>query len=436
MKTSFSPRWLALMIAVTTTGAGAADLMDAWRAARDYDSGIASSRARREAGVEARVQGRAPLLPQINGSYSATRNYPKTPNGLPDYTTRVGGIQLTQTVFDWARFAGYSIGEQQALIADDQLKAADQDLIVRVARAYFDVLLAEDTLTYTRGAKDAFAQSLAEAKKRFEVGSATIVDTNEAQANFDNAVAVEIQAVNDLAIKRNAFLLLTNLPGDSLKPLAPKLPLETPSPANVDAWISRVDGGNLDVAVRRKQVLIADKSIDVSRAGHLPTLNLNAGWQKNDSNLSPLFGGNKTEGNSVGLTLTIPLFAGGGVQSQVREKAALRDAAREDLETSRRTAEQQVRTAYLGVTAGASQVVARQNVVKSVETQLASTRLGRDVGVRTSLDVLNAEQSVFQARRDLAQAKYAYLLSRLQLAQSVGQLETQDLAEINRFLAN
>ena len=188
--------------------------------------------------------------------------------------------------------------------------------------------------------------------------------------------------------------------------------------------------------IRQKQLLIAQKSIEVSRSGHLPTVSASAGWQKAFSNQpTSLPGSSDSEGKTAGITINIPLFAGGGVQSQVREKAALRDAARDDLETARRTAEQSVRTAYLGVTAGAAQVQARQNVLASSESQLAATRLGMEVGVRTLLDVLNAEQKVFQARRDLAEAKYTYLLARLQLAQGVGRLTPEELAALNRLLA-
>ncbi len=414
----------------------ATDLMQAWQAARQFDSAISSARAQREAGIEKRTQGRAPLLPQLGASGSYTRSFPDQPAILPDYNTKVMNGQVTQVLFDWAKFAGLAIGDQQALIADDQLTAAEQALILRVAQAYFDVLLAENSVTYAQGAKDAFAQALAQAKKSFEVGTVTIVDTREAQANYDSAVAVEIQALNTLAVKRNAFQLLTGLPATGLQPLMDNLPLTLPEPSDVSAWLAGIEHGNLDVLIRQKQLLIAQKSIEVSRSGHLPTVSASAGWQKAFSNQpTSLPGSSDSEGKTAGITINIPLFAGGGVQSQVREKAALRDAARDDLETARRTAEQSVRTAYLGVTAGAAQVQARQNVLASSESQLAATRLGMEVGVRTLLDVLNAEQKVFQARRDLAEAKYTYLLARLQLAQGVGRLTPEELAALNRLLA-
>ena len=195
---------------------------------------------------------------------------------------------------------------------------------------------------------------------------------------------MEIQALNTLAVKRNAFQLLTGLPATGLQPLMDNLPLTLPEPSDVSAWLAGIEHGNLDVLIRQKQLLIAQKSIEVSRSGHLPTVSASAGWQKAFSNQpTSLPGSSDSEGKTAGITINIPLFAGGGVQSQVREKAALRDAARDDLETARRTAEQSVRTAYLGVTAGAAQVQARQNVLASSESQLAATRLGMEVGVRT-----------------------------------------------------
>ncbi len=417
---------------VLAAPAWSADLMDTWRAARDYDATYAAARAARDAGLEKLPQGRAALLPQINGQASSTRQYLDKPQGVPNYRNTNVQVGLSQTLFDWSKFATYGIGEQLALIAEDQFQAAEQALIVRVAQAYFDVLLAQDTLAYTRSAKEAFAQALAQAKKTFEVGNSTIVDTYEAQANYDAAVAQEIAAQNDLTVKQNALRLLANVDPATLKPLATRLPLTPPQPADLQSWLVRSEAANLDVLVKRKQLEVAKKNIEVSRAGHLPSLDLNAGWARNDTSQ---LGQIDTRGKSIGLTLTVPLFAGGGVQSSVREKAALADQARADLDTARRGAEQNTRSAWLGVTSGAAQVVARENALKSFKGQLDSTRLGREVGVRTSLDVLNAEQQYAQAQKDLASAKYQYLIARLQLAQAANQLTPEKLEEINRLLA-
>lgn len=421
----------------------AVNLVEALAAARAHDATFAAAGFSREAGSEKRWQGLAPLLPQVGASASYTRTDNTLVRRAMGSTSSEGdndrksyGVSVTQTVFDWAKFANLEIGRQRSLIAEDQYRGAEQDLILRVAKAYFDVLLAEDALSFTRAAKEAFARQLAQAKAAFDVGTATIVDTYEAQANFDGAVATEIAAENDLTVKRNAFESLTDRSPEKLDRLKPKLPLSLPQPADVAHWLARAAEANPELLAAHKQWLIAKKDVEVARAGHLPTVQLKANFGRDATNYR--LGGNANdtigESRTIAAEVVIPLFAGGGAQSQLREKAALASQAQENFEATRRRVEQETRAAFLGVTAGASQVKARENALKSSKSQLDATRLGREVGVRTSLDQLNAEQRYQQARRDLAQSRYDYLQARLKLAALTGDLSPAVLADINLLL--
>ena len=427
--------WKHTVLAAALTGlalpAFAVDLLETWQAARAYDSAYAAAFAAAQAGQEKAPQARAPLLPQLALSGDYTRGFPEKPLLQPRFRTGNAGAQLTQTLFDWSKFAVLEKGKQAALIATDQLAAAEQDLILRVAQAYFDVLLAEDSLAFTQAAKQAFAQQLALAKKSFEVGSLTITDTYEAQASNDAAVASELAADSDLVIKRNRLQLLAGVNPTTLATLKAKLPLATPSPAEPESWVSRAEAGSYALAIRQKQLLIAQKEVEVSRSGHLPSVNLVAGY---NDRMTTQMGLNDTRGSSVGVQVTVPIFSGGYTSSRLREAHALVDQARHDLEEARRQLELGTRSAFLGVSSGAAQVTAREQVLQSSQSQLEATRLGREVGVRTSVDLLNAEQKFYESKRNLAQARYQYLQARLQLAAAVGQLTPEVLAEINALL--
>lgn len=427
--------WKQTLLATTLASLSAPllalDLIDVWQAARQHDAAYASARASWEAGQEKAVQGRAPLLPQLNASGDYTRNKAERPAAVGRYRSASAGVQLTQTLFDWGRFAGLEKGRQATLIADDQLKNAEQELILRTAQAYFDVLLAEDTLEFTRAAKDAYAKQLEQAKKSFEVGSATITDTYEAQASYDSAVASELAAINDLEVKRHKLTLQAGVDTSRLDPLKAKVALDLPSPADIPSWVRQSEDGSYPLAIRRKQLIVAQKEVDASLSGHLPSVSLVAGY--NDRTTTQLASVD-TRGGSIGVQITLPIFSGGLTQSKVREAKALEEQARQDLEDTRRQVEQATRTAYLGVTSGAAQVTAREQVLASSKSQLDATRLGREVGVRTSVDLLNAERKVYESRRDLAQARYQYLMARLQLAAAVGQLNQEVLTGVNQLL--
>lgn len=424
--------------ALLSLGLGASahafDLSEAVQAARQYDAGYAGARATLQAGQEKAVQGRAQLLPSVGLSASVTRTDAMKPD-MDAYNTRSVGVQLTQPLFDIASYSAYKKGLIASELSGVQFDAATQQLIASVARAYLDVLLAEDVLNVTQATKKAYDRQLAQAKKSFEVGTATITDTHEAQAGYDAAQAREIAAVSDLEIKRNTLASLTGLPAERINRLRNEKALSDNDIGKLDSWINRGEAGSLALKAAMQQQQLAERSLEDARGKHLPTVNLTAGLNDSYSNSpsSKLSNQQRTRGNSLGLNLSVPLYAGGAISSQVTEAAANLEKAREDVEAARRQVRLDVRRAWLGVSNGAALVKAQEQLLISAKSKLDSTRLGKDVGVRTNLDLLNAERDYQDAVRGLAEARYNYLYARLSLAQAAGELDDKVVADINRF---
>ncbi|WP_174875369.1 TolC family outer membrane protein [Vogesella oryzae] len=413
--------------------AAAFDLAAAVKAARDYDASYAGARQTLLAGQEKAVQGRALLLPTVGLSAGITRTDAMKPDADP-YNTRSVGVQLSQPLFDVASYTGYKQGQISSELAGVQFAASSQQLVADVAKAYFNVLLAEDVLSVTRATKKAYERQLAQAKKAFEVGTATITDTHEAQAGYDAAQASEIAAVSDLEIKRNTLTNLTGLDAEKINHLRGSVELEHDS-GSLPEWLNRAEAGSLSIKSARQQLQLAEESLTAARGKHLPTVALTAGYSNSHTTepTSVASGRGNTAGNTLGLNLSLPLYAGGGINSQVRAAAANLEKARDDVEVARRDTALAVRSAWLGVSNGAAQVKAQEQLLVSAKSKLDATRLGREVGVRTNLDLLNAESSYQDAVRALASARYNLLYARLALALAAGELDDQAVATVNRF---
>jgi outer membrane protein len=417
--------------------ARAADLLQIYQEAKTQDATFASAQATYQANLERLPQGRAGLLPTVSLSGNVSRTYVE-PDGFSrtDYDSSGYTLSLTQPLVRLQNWATYGQAKQQVLQAEAQFSTAQQDLILRVAQAYFDVLLADDNVGVSQSQKTAISEQLAQAKRNFEVGTATITDTNEAQARYDQAIAKEIADQNDLEIKRQALQQLISKIPDQLLPLKDQLALPLPTPNNINEWVTASEKNNQTLTVLRAASEIAKSEVQKQRAGHLPTVDLVASYSNNRNGFAD-FSGDRTDlkSSQVGIQVTVPIYAGGATQSRVREALANKDKSNYDLEANRRTVAQSTRTAFLGVTSGTTQVRALEQALKSSQVSLDSTKLGREVGVRTSLDVLNAEQQVFQARRDLLQARYNVILNQLKLKAAAGQLNESDVAEVNNLLA-
>jgi outer membrane protein len=418
-----------------------ADLIGVYRDALSSDPVYQAARAQYQASIERLPQARAGYLPFITGSAAAYRNYNEVEGAQDlDYSTRGFNVTLSQPVFRMQNWIAISQAEKQVLQAEATLTTASQDLIVRVAQAYFDVLLAQDNVALSDAQKRAISEQLAQAKRNFEVGTATIVDTLEAQARFDQAVAKEVLDANDLEVKKRALQQLIGKFPEALRPLGDKLELQRPKPDSIDEWVKAASESSLAVLVAKASYEIAAKEVDRAYAGHYPTVDLNATYNYNRNPASSLgefaTGASITSKNAqVGVVLSVPIFAGGGTQSRVREALALRDRSQQDLENTQRTVAQSVRQNFLAVTNGIALVRALEQALASTQSQLESSILGRDVGVRTSVDVLNAQQQVFQTRRDLQQARYAFILNSFRLRAAAGTLTEADLELASRALA-
>jgi len=428
-----------LASALFTLDAQAADLIQVYQQALANDATYASARAALAAGQESITQGRSGLLPTIGVTGDVTKNNQTfTPWGAPvsggsNFYTHDVQVTLQQPLFRWDRWETYQQSKLQQAISEAQFAQAQQDLITRVAQAYFDVLAAQDTLESTRAQKVATTEQLASAKRNFEVGTQTITDTHEAQAAFDLVVSQEIAAVNDLENKKTALQAIIGAPPAALATLRTGLSLSAPQPANVDQWVSAAENQNYAVTVAQLQLASAERDISKNRAGHYPTLDLvassahrNTGGQYDSSG--------RATGNAIGVQYSIPIFQGFAVTSRVRQSIALEDKARNDLEANRRNAALNARQSFLGVNSGLAQVKALEAAEVSSNSALESNKLGYQVGVRINIDVLNAQRQLYQTRTDLARARYNTILAGLRLKAAAGSLREEDLQPINALL--
>ena len=419
-----------------------ADLIAVYRDALAYDAQFASARAALEAGREKLPQGRTGLFPTIGLAASTTWNDVDTTrrvSGATETNTQYNNngwtATLTQPLFRWQNWVAYTQSELAVAQAEAQFALARQDLTVRAAQAYFDVLLALDTLAVAQAQKVAIAEQLESAKRNFEVGTATITDTHEAQARYDLTSAQEIAADNDLTVKRQVLRAVIGKEPEGLKNLKPGVQLVGPQPDDIGKWVEMAESASAPVQVSQALYEIAAREVEKQRAGHYPTLDLVATRGRSSASNSTTLGfGSDSNSSTIGLQLAIPIFAGGGVVSKDREAVALKEKAAADLENARRTAALNARQAYLGVTSGLAQVKAYEAALTSSQSALDSNRLGYDVGVRINIDVLNAQSQLFDTRQKLAKARLDTLVALLKLKAAAGSLGEDDVAAINALL--
>jgi outer membrane protein len=431
----------AALGALFSTGAHAQSLQELYESARGYDATYLSAKSQLDATVARGDQARAGLLPTANLGAGVTRTHQDARlNGVNAsdryFTNQQATLSANQPLYRPANAVTYDQGQKAIEAAQTQVSAAEQDLIVRVTTAYFDVLGSMDSLTFVRAQKTAVAEQLAAAKRNFEVGTSTITDTREAQARYDLVLAQEIAAENDLQVKR---LALDSAVGKSnTQPLALATPVKLPDlkPNDVNAWVGQSEDNHPAVRAAATSLEIARLETDKAKAGYKPTLDLTASHQLNNS---PNGGGtsgasSRTNNTSIGVAFNLPLFTGFAVQNRVKETLALEDKARTDLEAAKRTVAQATRTAYFGVVSGVGQVKALEAAEASSQSALDANKLGYQVGVRINIDVLNAQSQLFQTKRDLAKARYDVLVGNLRLRQANGTLKAEDLGTVNSLL--
>lgn len=464
------PLALALAFALLPATVPAADLMQVYQLARESDPQLAATEAQSRATREGAVQARAAMLPQISGDASVRRSRSEGPaqqqvqrtnpvTGELEFvpvpgdvesesTTRSMGVGVQQMVYDRARFT--TLRSQQALgrAAEYQVEAAGDNLITRTSAAYFNVLVQLETLAAAEAAETALKKQFDFASKRLEVGLAPITDVHEARAQYENARANTIVARNAVEDAYQALIEITGQPVASLKALPEEFQPVLPEAGGADEWVRIALDNNPALRAKQFQVESAEANIETARAGHWPTLYLSGGYDRSkttgDRTFAGSFGGTRfsstnpidseSRGPSIGLTLSVPIFSGGAIQSRVRQAIAQRDVSADELEQQRRALVRNTRNAYQTLAAGISEVEARRLALVSARSAYEASQVGLEVGTRTVLDVLNNQQNLFNAQRAFAQARYNYLQSRLQLEQAAGTLDTADVQEINRLL--
>ncbi len=432
---------LGVAMLCMTLPSSAAGLLELYRDAVDNDAQFATAKAEREAADALVTQSRGQLLPQIGASGSNVNNNQVVTTDYKgrqysqryEFTAVNASINLSQAIFRPQLWAAYAQSLAQVRQAEGAFLQAKQELILRVAQAYFDILLAEDTLQLAREQKAAISEQLKQANRYFEAGVGTITDINEAQARFDTILAQEIAAENNLEVKMRTMEQLIGKWNPYFERLG-AVPLDLPEPLNFDRWLEFAKDNNPVIKSKEAALDVAHQEVYKSVAGHLPTVDLVASHSYGkDPGYTTINTDNRN--NAIGIQVSIPLFASGATQGKVNQSAAMRRRAQADLESAIRATTLSARQEYLNVVNGVAQVKALQQAVKSNELALYSAKKGLEAGVRTSFDVLNAQQLLFSTKRDLAQERYRYVLSRFRLRAAAGLLDDADVQFVQGYLA-
>ena len=434
----------------------ATSLLEVYQQALQGDPQIHEAEARRLAALEAKPQARGALLPQLSLSGDITRTDFGGTSIQIDSDGSIGSLvsasestttrwqfSLRQTLFRWDQLVGLRRANKIVAKAEAQREFAQQDLIVRVAQRYFDVLAAEDRLTSINADRRAIARRLEQARQRFEVGLIAITDVQESQAAYDKSVADEIGAKRSLATTREFLREITGEYVSNLDAPGDDFPLLNPEP-NIEArWIKMSLSQNLNLVASRLDERLARDEISFRRNGHYPSVELvastrrqdtTAGWSFHNGPFLPADSDGRTD--SIGVQFNLPLFTGGSTTSRVREAVYLHRASREQLQRISRETERQARDAFLGVLSEISRVKALKQAVASSKTALQATQAGYDVGTRTIVEVLNSQFALYASITNHYQSRYDYILNVLRLKQAAGSLRVQDLEQIDQWLKN
>lgn len=453
----FRPLVLALTTALLPAAAQAEDLMQTYQLARGQDPQLAAAEAGQRATSEGQVQSRAAMLPQINGSASISRSRSTSESGQPqidpttgaiisggqrvqESTNRNVGVNLNQMVYDGQTISRHRAQQLQTQAGEHDLESARDQLITRTSQAYFNVLVAMETLAAAEAQEEALKKQFDYASKRLEVGLAPITDQHEARAQYEGARANTILRRNALEDARQALAEITGQPIHSMMALPDDFIPQLPAEGSAEDWVQRAIDNNPALAAQKTRLAAAEQNIRTARAGHLPSLSANAsyGYNRSDATIEQLGRRASTDGwsrnPSIGLTLSVPIFSGGATQSQVRQAIAQRDVSEQQLEQQKRALERNTRSAYQNLAAGISAVEARRLALVAAQSAHEASQVGLEVGTRTVIDVLINQQNLFNAQQAYAEAKYSYLQSHLTLRQAAGTLDVADLQNINRLL--
>lgn len=451
------PLAFALALALLPASAFAEDLMQVYQLARQSDPQLAAAESGRLATREGAVQARATLLPQVNGTATLNRRRSDSTSNQTQFdgagniivipvtsssssTSRSLDVGARQAIWDRSNYTRLNSQRAWAEASDFQLQAAGNSLITRTSQAYFNVLVALETLNAAQMQEQALQKQFDFADKRLEVGLAPITDVHEARARYDAARASTIVTRNALA---DALQALTEITGETIvdfKGLPADFQPQLPAGRNAEDWVATAIDNNPALRAKQLQVRASEYDVETARAGHWPTLYASAGygdnksWGESNARGFDISTDSSSRGPSVGLTLNVPIFSGGATQSRVRQAIAQRDVAQDELEQQRRALVRSTRNAWQTLVGGISEVEARRLAVVSARSAFDGSQIGLEVGTRTVLDVLNNQQILFNAEREYALARYTYLQNRLLLEQAAGTLDVANVQDINRLL--
>ena len=431
-------------LAADTANIKQQSLLDIYQLAKANDPTLASASSANLAAQELIEQGKALYRPSVNFSASASASQTNIKytgagfnvfrnEGRQNFEGYNYGLEARQPIYRKQNLVQMDQSETQVSIADKQYHLAQQTLILRTTQAYFEVLIAQDKLALIEAQKTAILSQLEQAKANFDVGTATITDVNEAQARYDLMVAQEVAAQNEIQIMQRAIQALTNEMPQPLATVKSDINVQ-PLSKSMQDWQEVAAQSNLNIQIQQDAAKLAEQEVERANAGHLPTLDAVASYGSSYSNGGTSGVGNDLQNATIGLQLQIPLYQGGAISSKARQAVLNKQKALDDIEIARRQTDLETQRAYFNLNTSIAQVKALEQALTSSQSQLDSTKLGYEVGVRTSVDVLNAQQQLFAAKRDLLQARYAYLVNIIRLKTATGIVSEPDLQDINQQL--
>jgi outer membrane protein len=438
IKKKFNLICIYCLISPVSFQASAINLEQVFYLAETSDPEFKQVAANKRAVLESRPQALAGLLPSASINANTTSNDQDITSqgfgssGATSFNSHGYSLNVSQPLIRADRYIQLRQASSLIKQADAELSSAQQDLMIRVAEAYFNILAAEDGLKFAQAEKRSLSKQLDQAKQRFEVGLTAITDVQEAQAGYDLAVSLEIVAENEIDNSNERLRAITGEYISQLSGLDNDMPLINPQPEEIDTWTATALEQNLDVLSARYGIETAREEIRKQKTGHLPTLDLVArhGYDKSGGR----FGSNSIHSTAVGLELNVPLFQGGFVSSKTREAHQRLEQQMQRLEQARRLAQRLTRESYLGVISGISQVKALNQAVISSETALLSTQAGFEVGTRTAVDVVTSERATSQARRNYSRSRYDYIINTLRLKRAAGILSANDLKQVSQWM--
>ena len=435
----------AILVAAANSPAGATDLVEAWQAARVHDATFAAAEAGLRAALEKIPQGDALLASRVDLVATGVRarqdyrsgNDAVQPSAITQGRQLGASLAFAKPVYDMASEVARDRLHREAAQAQAQFDQARQDLMLRVARAYFDVLLAQDNLKLAIAQEQAIAEQLGLARKSYELGLTSVTDFDDAQARYDSVVATEQADRTDLAARADAFGTLTGVPAESLRPIAPAALAGVIEPAVLDQEVATARANNPSVRQLELGVQIARRQIDQYRFSASPVVSVIAGYgyQRDSGSISASGARDRTGNASVGVQVSIPLLDGGSRSSLERQAVHLEDEQVQSLEAARRDAERQARQFAAAVRDGGKRIASLDRANRSGESSVNSNRIAREAGVRTTIDVLNAEQSWYSTLNSLSTARCELLYNRLQLAAQAGALDAASIEKVNTAIA-